>query len=88
MLSNNKKIAEIGSEVESLEHIVKVLKDELFAVQDEVREQGKKIEALEASLKEKQDIISEQEKEIQKWNEGIANIMNYSLDVAKGGNKP
>jgi len=85
MLSSKKELA---SKIEILESIVKVLKDEVFAIQDTVHEQNKKIEALEASLKEKQDIISEQEKEIQKWNEGIANIMNYSLDVAKGGNKP
>ena len=85
MLSSKKELA---SKIEILESIVKVLKDEVFAIQDTVHEQNKKIEALEASLKEKQDIISKQEKEIQKWNEGIANIMNYSLDVAKGGNKP
>ena len=39
-------------------------------------------------LREKEDVIQEQEKEIRRWNEGISNIMNYSLDVAKGGNKP
>ena len=87
MLSNNKKIAEIGSKVGNLEHIVKVLKDEMFAFDDRIREQEKKISELTEKLQEKQDIIDEQEKEIRRWNEGISNIMNYSLEVAKGEKK-
>ncbi len=94
MLSSNKKIAEIGSKVGNLEHIVKVLKDEMFALDDRIREQDgkiseqeKKISELTEKLQEKQDIIDEQEKEIRRWNEGISNIMNYSLEVAKGEKK-
>lgn len=87
MLSNNKKIEEIGTKVGNLEHIVKVLKDELFALDDRIREQEKKISELTEKLQEKQDIIDEQEKEIRRWNEGISNIMNYSLEVAKGEKK-
>ena len=87
MLSNNKKIEEIGSKVGNLEHIVKVLKDEMFAFDDRIREQEKKISELTEKLQEKQDIIDEQEKEIRRWNEGISNIMNYSLEVAKGEKK-
>ena len=87
MLSNNKKIEEIGSKVGNLEHIVKVLKDEMFALDDRIREQEKKISELTEKLQEKQDIIDEQEKEIRRWNDGIANIMNYSLEVARGDKK-
>lgn len=87
MLSNNKKIAEIGSKVGNLEHIVKVLKDEMFALDDRIREQDGKISELTEKLQEKQDIIDEQEKEIRRWNDGIANIMNYSLEVARGDKK-
>lgn len=87
MLSNNKKIDEIGTKVESLEHIVKVLKDEMFALEDKLREQGKQLTELTEKLQEKQTVIEEQEKEIRRWNEGINNIMNYSLEVAKGGGK-
>ena len=87
MLSNNKKIEDLGTKVGSLEHIVKVLKDEMFALDDRIREQDKKISELTEKLQEKQDIIDEQEKEIRRWNEGISNIMNYSLEVAKGEKK-
>lgn len=87
MLSNNKKIAEIGSKVGNLEHIVKVLKDEMFALDDRIREQDGKISELTEKLKEKQAVIDEQEKEIRRWNDGIANIMNYSLEVARGDKK-
>lgn len=87
MLSSNKKIEEIGSRVGNLEHIVKVLKDEMFALDDRIREQEKKISELTEKLQEKQDIIDEQEKEIRRWNDGIANIMNYSLEVARGDKK-
>ena len=94
MLSNNKKIAEIGSKVGNLEHIVKVLKDEMFALEGKILEQDKqiskqekKISELTEKLQEKQDIIDEQEKEIRRWNDGIANIMNYSLEVARGDKK-
>ena len=87
MLSNNKKIAEIGSKVGNLEHIVKVLKDEMFALEDRMREQDRVIEGLTEKLKEKQAVIDEQEKEIRRWNDGIANIMNYSLEVARGDKK-
>lgn len=87
MLSNNKKIAEIGSKVESLEHIVKVLKDELFALDNVIREQGKLIVELGAKLEEKEESLTEKTDEIRKWNEGLANIMNYGLEVAKGDKK-
>ena len=87
MLSNNKKIAEIGSKVESLEHIVKVLKDELFALDNIIREQGKLIVELGAKLEEKEESLTEKTDEIRKWNEGLANIMNYGLEIAKGDKK-
>ena len=85
MLSNNKRIEELETKVETLSHMTKVLRDEVFALSDKLREQDEQIAELTKKLQDKQDIIEEQEKEIRKWNEGIAHIMNYSLDVAKGG---
>lgn len=87
MLSNNKKIAEIGSKVETLESIVKVLKDEMFALDNIIREQGKLIVELGAKLEEKEESLTEKTDEIRKWNEGLANIMNYGLEIAKGDKK-
>lgn len=87
MLSNNKKIAEIGSKVETLESIVKVLKDEMFALDNVIREQGKLIAELGAKLEEKEESLTEKTDEIRKWNEGLANIMNYGLEIAKGDKK-
>lgn len=87
MLSSNKKIAEIGSKVETLESIVKVLKDEMFALDNIIREQGKLIVELGAKLEEKEESLTEKTDEIRKWNEGLANIMNYGLEIAKGDKK-
>ncbi len=87
MRSNNKKISEIGSKVETLESIVKVLKDEMFALDNIIREQGKLIVELGAKLEEKEESLTEKTDEIRKWNEGLANIMNYGLEIAKGDKK-
>lgn len=35
-------------------------------------------------LRDKEDKIAEAEDSIRKWNEGVSNILNYSLDVARG----
>jgi len=87
MLSNKKKIEDLEVKVAALEHIVKVLKDELFALDNVIREQGKLIVELTAKLDEKEEDLKEKTDEIRKWNEGLANIMNYGLEVARGDKK-
>ena len=77
----DKEIARMQSHISDLER-------DFFAVSGTCADLETKLSAVEQKLSEKDDIISEQAKEIQRWNEGITNIMNYSLDVAKGGNKP
>jgi len=79
----------------------KKLEEKLSALQERVEMQGKELITLSTcvselyeKLREKEEKISaqkatidEQEKEIRRWNEGIANIMNYSLEVARGEKK-
>lgn len=42
------------------------------------------VDELYGKLSDKVENIAEREAEIRKWDEGIANILNYSLDVARG----
>ena len=77
MLSSN----QLRKDVDTLKSRVEAQSKELAVLTETVAH-------LMDKIREKEDIIAEQEKEIRKWNEGIANIMNYSLEVAKGGNRP
>lgn len=87
MLSSKRKCEELAAKVEVLESIVKVLKDEVFELEDKMREQGKVIAELAGKLEEKEESLSANAEEIRKWNEGLANIMNYGLEVARGDKK-
>ncbi len=77
MLSSKK---ELLKRIDVLEACVHVLNGQIMELQSEVQ-------TLRDAFAEKKDSFEEQEKEIRRWNEGIANIMNYSLDVAKGDKK-
>ena len=35
-------------------------------------------------LNEKEESLAEREKAVRMWDEGVSNILNYSLDVARG----
>ena len=87
MRSNKQKIEELENKISTLETIVKVIKDEMFALDECLREQGKTIVELAGKLEEKEESLKEKTDEIRKWNEGLANIMNYGLEVARGDKK-
>lgn len=75
-------------EVAKLQKHINDLERDYFALSGEVADVDSKVDMYRKKVDDKVDILEEQEKEIRRWNEGITNIMNYSLDVAKGGNKP
>lgn len=83
MLSNKKKIEELENKTATLETCVHVLNMQLTELQETVLKLSEALEEKEASL-------AAEAAEIRRWNEGIANIMNYGLDTAKavkGGGK-
>lgn len=71
----------------NLQSLVRVLKDEIFALQDDLREKDKKLQSLMEKFEDKEETIAAQADEIRRWNEGLNNIMNYSLEVARGDKK-
>lgn len=72
----------------------KKLQEEIDVLKKRVEDQSKEIVVLSKcvsdlmdKMREREDAVEEQAKEIRLWNEGISNILNYSLDVAKGEKK-
>ena len=75
------------TEIAKLQQHMAELERDFFALSGELSDVDTKVDQYKQKLDDKTDILTEQAKEIQKWNEGISNIMNYSLDVAKGGDR-
>lgn len=63
------------------------LRVDYLALSGELSDLDSKVTEFMRDTEDHADVIAKQQEEIRKWNEGISNIMNYSLDVAKGGGK-
>ena len=73
--------------VAKLQNHINDLERDYFALSGELSDMDSKVSQYQKKMDDKADILAEQEKEIRRWNEGVANILNYSLDVAKGDKK-
>ena len=73
MLSSKKKIAELEERLLITEKTVNTLTE---AIND-----------LYGKLREREEELDDKQREIRLWNEGLTNILNYSLETAKGGGK-
>lgn len=77
----------VDEETAKLRKQIHELEADFLALADKVSEQESQLNKFVQEAEERADTIKKQEDEIRRWNEGISNIMNYSLDVAKGGDK-
>ena len=74
-------------EIAKLRGQIQDLRVDYLALSGELSDLDSKVTEFMRDTEDRADVLKKQEEEIRKWNEGISNIMNYSLDVAKGGDK-
>lgn len=74
-------------EIAKLRSQLQDLRVDYLALSGELSDLDSKVTEFMRDTEDHADVIAKQQEEIRKWNEGISNIMNYSLDVAKGGGK-
>lgn len=74
-------------EIAKLRSQLQDLRVDYLALSGELSDLDSKVTEFMRDTEDHADVVAKQQEEIRKWNEGISNIMNYSLDVAKGGGK-